>query len=92
MTRLNKLSKILTEQGTERLLQQTNQRYYGQCQDYLCMCLTLMAGLEHIDLMSGKLMVREGKGAKDRRDGVFATHLERHAGGDLSPSPLSQAV
>ena len=76
MTRPDKLPKILTEEETTRLLQQPNQRYYGPHRDYLYMRLMLKAGLraseavslrpEHIDLMSGKLMVREGKGAKDR--------------------------
>jgi len=76
MTRPDKLPKILTEEETKRLLQQPNQRYYGPHRDYLYMRLMLKVGLraseatalrpEHIDLMSGKLMVREGKGAKDR--------------------------
>ena len=76
MARPNKLPKILTEAETDRLLDQPNQRYFGPHRDYLYMRLMLQAGLraseatalrpEHIDLMSGKLMVREGKGAKDR--------------------------
>ncbi|MCS4200676.1 tyrosine-type recombinase/integrase [Salinibacter ruber] len=76
MTRPDKLPKVLTEAETERLIQQPNQRYYGPHRDYLFMQLMLNAGLraseavslrpEHVDLMSGKLMVREGKGAKDR--------------------------
>jgi integrase/recombinase XerD len=76
MTRPDKLPRVLTEEETERLLHQPNQRYYGPHRDYLYMRLMLKAGLraseatalrpEHIDLMSGKLMVREGKGAKDR--------------------------
>jgi site-specific recombinase XerD len=76
MTRPDKLPKILTEEEAKRLLQQPNQRYYGPHRDYLYMRLMLKAGLraseatalrpENVDLMSGKLMVREGKGAKDR--------------------------
>jgi len=76
MTRPDKLPKVLTEAETARLIQQPNHRYYGPHRDYLCMRLMLNAGLrvsetvslrpEHVDLMSGKLMVREGKGAKDR--------------------------
>jgi integrase/recombinase XerD len=76
MARPDKLPKILTEEETDRLLSQPNRRYFGPCRDYLYMRLMLKAGLraseavslqpEHIDLMSGKLMVREGKGAKDR--------------------------
>ena len=76
MARPDKLPKILTEEETERLLAQPNQRYFGPHRDYLFMRLMLKAGLraseatalqpEHLDLMSGKLTVREGKGAKDR--------------------------
>jgi integrase/recombinase XerD len=76
MARPDKLPKILTEAETTSLLEQPNKRYYGPHRDYLYMRVMLKAGLraseavslrpEHIDLMSGKLMVREGKGAKDR--------------------------
>ncbi|MCS4048042.1 site-specific recombinase XerD [Salinibacter ruber] len=76
MARPDKLPKILTEGETDRLLSEPNQRYFGPHRDYLYMRIMLKAGLraseatalrpEHIDLMSGKLMVREGKGAKDR--------------------------
>jgi len=76
MARPDKLPKILTEEETDRLLSQPNQRYFGPCRDYLFMRLMLKAGLraseatalrpEHLGLMSGKLSVREGKGAKDR--------------------------
>jgi len=76
MARPDKLPKILTEDETDRLLAQPNQRYFGPQRDYLFMHLMLKAGLraseatalqpEHIDPMSGKLSVREGKGAKDR--------------------------
>jgi site-specific recombinase XerD len=76
MIRPDQLPKVLTEEETERLLEQPNRRYYSPHRDYLYMRLMLKAGLraseavalrpEHVDLMSGKLMVREGKGAKDR--------------------------
>jgi site-specific recombinase XerD len=76
MSRPDKLPKVLTEAETTQLLAQPNQRYFSPHRDYLYMRLMLKAGLraseavslrpEHIDLMSGKLMVREGKGAKDR--------------------------
>lgn len=76
MARPDKLSKILTDEEIGALLGQSNQRYYGPHRDYLFMRVMLKAGLrtseavalgpEHVDLMSGKLMVREGKGAKDR--------------------------
>jgi site-specific recombinase XerD len=76
MARPDKLPKILTEEETDRLLSEPNQRYFGPHRDYLYMRLMLKAGLrasettalqkEHVDLMSGKLSVRAGKGAKDR--------------------------
>jgi integrase/recombinase XerD len=76
MARPDKLPKILTEAEIEALLSQPNRRYFGPHRDYLFMRLMLKAGLraseatalrpEHIDLMSGKLSIREGKGAKDR--------------------------
>jgi integrase/recombinase XerD len=76
MARPDKLPKILTETETDRLLAQPNRRYFGPHRDYLYMRLMLKAGLraseatslrkEHVDLMSGKLSVREGKGTKDR--------------------------
>lgn len=76
MARPDNLPKILTDAETDRLLDQPNQRYFGPRRDYLYMRIMLKAGLraseatslrkEHLDLMSGKLMVREGKGAKDR--------------------------
>ena len=76
MARPDKLPKILTQEETDRLFAQPNQRYFGPHRDYLFMRLMLKAGLraseatalqpEHLSLMSGKLTVREGKGAKDR--------------------------
>lgn len=76
MARPDKLPKVLTEEEADRLLQEPNRRYFGPHRDYLYMRLMLKAGLraseatalrpEHVSLMHGKLMVREGKGAKDR--------------------------
>ena len=76
MAHPDKLPKILTEEETDRLLAQPNQRYFGPHRDYLYLRLMLKAGLraseatalqpEHLNLMSGRLSVREGKGAKDR--------------------------
>jgi site-specific recombinase XerD len=76
MTRPDQLPRILTEEETMRLLEQPTRRYYAPHRDYLYMRVMLKAGLrsaeatalrpEHVDLMSGKVMVREGKGAKDR--------------------------
>lgn len=72
----DRLPKVLTEAETDALLDQPNDRYFGPHRDYLYMRLMLKAGLraaeavslrpEHLSLMHGKLMVREGKGAKDR--------------------------
>ena len=86
MARPDKLPRVLTEEETDRLLAQPNQRYFGPHRDYLFMRLMLKAGLraseatalrpEHIDLMSGKLSVREGKGAKDRTLWVGEEMLE----------------
>ncbi|MCS3612494.1 tyrosine-type recombinase/integrase [Salinibacter ruber] len=90
MARPDRLPKILTEQETDRLLSEPNQRYFGPCRDYLYMRLMLKAGLraseaaalrpEHIGLMSGKLMVREGKGAKDRTLWIGEDMLEELQG------------
>ena len=76
MARPDKLPRVLTEEETDRLLAQPNQRYFGPHRDYLFMRLMLKAGLraseatalrpEHLGLMGGKLTVREGKGARDR--------------------------
>ena len=90
MARPDKLPRVLTEEETDRLLSEPNQRYFGPCRDYLYMRLMLKAGLraseaaalrpEHIDLMSGKLMVREGKGAKDRTLWIGEDMLEELQG------------
>jgi len=76
MSRPDKLPKILTDAEAERLLSQPTQRYFSPHRDYLFMRLMLKTGLraaeavalrpEHIDMTTGKVMVREGKGAKDR--------------------------
>jgi len=86
MARPDKLPRILTEEETSSLLAQPNQRYFGPHRDYLFMRLMLKAGLraseatalrpEHLDPMSGKLSVREGKGAKDRTLWVGEEMLE----------------
>lgn len=76
MSRPDKLPKILTDEEAESLLAQPNDRYFGPHRDHLFFRLMLKSGLraseatalrpEHLDLMNGKLTVREGKGAKDR--------------------------
>jgi len=82
MSRPDRLPKVLTEDETERLLEQPNQRYYGPHRDSLLMRLMLKCGLrvseavslrpEHIQEgeKGATLIVREGKGAKDRHVGL----------------------
>lgn len=76
MSRPDKLPKVLSDEEAEALLSQPNDRYYGPHRDRLLMRLMLDAGLrvgeavavkpEHLDMISCKLTVREGKGSKDR--------------------------
>jgi site-specific recombinase XerD len=76
MSRPDRLPKFLTDAEVERLLEQPNPRYYTPHRDRLYFRLMLNAGLrvseavalkpEHVDLNTGKIDVREGKGAKDR--------------------------
>ena len=76
MSRPDKLPKVLTRDESQRLLSQPNQRYFSPRRDYLFMRLMLKAGLrsaeavalrpEHVEMPTGKVVVREGKGAKDR--------------------------
>lgn len=71
-----KLPEFLTKDEQYALLKQPNMRYPTGERNHLIMRLMLNAGFRlseatnlkwvHIDLMSGKVMVREGKGAKDR--------------------------
>jgi len=81
-----KLPEVLTGEEQKALLSQPNPRYPTGERNRLLMRLMLDAGLrvsealalrwEHIDLMSGKLMVREGKGAKDRTLWLGEDNLE----------------
>ena len=76
MSRRKKLPEVLTEEEQEKLLDQPNLRYPTSQRNFTMIKLMLDTGLrlseatnlkwKHIDLMTGKLMVREGKGAKDR--------------------------
>jgi len=71
-----KLPEFLSKDEQYALLEQPNMRYPTGERNHLIMRLMLNAGFRlseatnlkwiHIDLMSGKVMVREGKGAKDR--------------------------
>ena len=76
MSRRKKIPEVLNEEEQEKLLSQPNHRYPTSQRNYTMMSLMLDTGLrlsettnlkwEHIELMTGKLMVKEGKGAKDR--------------------------
>ena len=67
---------VLTEEEQARLLNQFNKRYVTSHRKKVMFQLMLNTGLrvseavslqwENVNLTSGKLMVREGKGAKDR--------------------------
>jgi len=90
MARPDKFPKILTKAETDRLLSEPNQRYFRPRRDYPYMRIMLKAGLraseatplrkEHVGLMSGKLMVREGKGAFGRTLWVGEDMLEELQG------------
>ena len=71
-----KLPKVLTTEEQERFLAVFNTRYPAPHRDLCMIRLMLEAGLragevvalkpEHLDMMTCRLMVRNGKGAKDR--------------------------
>ena len=76
MSRTKNLPKILSEEEQSRLLAQFNTRYPTPLRNLCLVRLMLEAGLrvgeavamkpEHLDMRTCRLMVREGKGAKDR--------------------------
>ncbi len=76
MTRRKKLPVVLSEDERERLLQQPNPRYPTGERNLAMIHLMLNVGLRlseatalrwnDLDLLTGKLLVKEGKGAKDR--------------------------
>jgi integrase/recombinase XerD len=76
MARPKKLPKVLTSDEQKALLRQCNKRYKAPHRNLCMMRLMLEAGLragevvslrpEHLNMTTCKLMVREGKGAKDR--------------------------
>lgn len=76
MSRRKKLPKILEEEEQQQLINVFNERYPTALRNKTMIKLMLDSGLrlsevinlkwEHINLMSGKLEVIEGKGAKDR--------------------------
>lgn len=76
MARPKKLPKVLTEAEQGALLEQLNPRYQSPHRNLVMLRLMLATGLragevvalrrEHLDLDTCRLVVREGKGAKDR--------------------------
>ena len=76
MARPKKLPTVLTEDEQEQLLEQANPRYPTGERNQTMLRLMLNTGLRlaevtalkwrDLDLTTGKLMVRQGKGAKDR--------------------------
>jgi len=76
MTRRKKLPVVLSEDERKRLLQQPNRRYPTGERNLAMINLMLNVGLrlseatalqwKDLDLLTGKLLVRQGKGAKDR--------------------------
>ena len=76
MARKQKIPEVLTETEQRDLLAQPNPRYPTGQRNQTMLRLMLDSGLRlsevvnltwrHVDLMTGKIHVREGKGAKDR--------------------------
>jgi len=87
MARPKKLPVVLTEDEQERLLQQPNPRYPTGERNQTMLNLMLNTGLRlaevtalkwrDLDLTTGKLMVRQGKGAKDRALWIAETDIDR---------------
>ena len=109
MSRTKRLPKVLGEEEQARFLECFNTRYMIPHRNLCLVRLMLEAGLrvgeavalkpEHLDMRTCKLMVREGKGAKDRvlwigddlRD-LVGTWLERRPNSPwlFSTSPCTQ--
>jgi integrase/recombinase XerD len=87
MARPKKLPTVLTEDEQERLLEQANPRYPTGERNQTMLRLMLNTGLRlaevtalkwrDVDLTTGKLMVRQGKGAKDRTLWVAEADIDR---------------
>jgi integrase/recombinase XerD len=87
MVRPKKLPTVLTEDEQELLLEQANPRYPTGERNQTMLRLMLNTGLRlaevtalkwrDIDLTTGKLMVRQGKGAKDRTLWVAEADIDR---------------
>ncbi|MBS3788502.1 site-specific integrase, partial [Candidatus Bipolaricaulota bacterium] len=77
---------VLTKEEQQKLLDQFNERYVTSQRNKVMFQLMLNTGLrvseavslrwKDVNLTSGKLMVREGKGAKDRTLWVDNSQLE----------------
>lgn len=76
MARSKKLPKVLTVEEQRALVAQPNPRYLSGLRNRCLIRVALEAGLraselthlrpEHLDMLTCRLVVREGKGAKDR--------------------------
>lgn len=76
MARPKKLPKVLTAEEQRALVAQPNPRYVSGLRNRCLIRVALEAGLragelvalkpEHLDMLTCRLVVREGKGAKDR--------------------------
>jgi len=87
MPNSNKLPDVLTEAEQESLLSQPDPRYPTGQRNYTLLRIMLDTGLrsseavslkwEHVNLMSGKLMVNEGKGVKAETSGSYSSfHID----------------
>jgi integrase/recombinase XerD len=87
MARPKKLPTVLTEDEQEQLLEQANPRYPTGERNQTMLRLMLNTGLRlaevtalkwrDVDLTTGKLMVRQGKGSKDRTLWVAEADIDR---------------
>jgi integrase/recombinase XerD len=87
MVRPKKLPTVLTEDEQELLLEQANPRYPTGERNQTMLRLMLNTGLRlaevtalkwrDVDLTTGKLMVRQGKGSKDRTLWVAEADIDR---------------
>ena len=76
------LPRVLTDEEQEQLLAGFNTRYWTPQRDYTACLVMLDAGLrvsevtalqmEHLDLRARRIVVRDGKGSRDRRVPVIA--------------------
>jgi len=83
---VKKIPIFLTREEQDSLLRQPNKRYPTGMRNYLILKLGLDAGLrlselnslrwDNLNLMSGRLTVREGKGSKDRNLWISIKDIE----------------